>query len=138
MKNTYLSIEKQFEKLTLLSTAILGNSITFMLAFCLVLYWWINDIESKASVHQIIGDIIFGTTFLSLFIIQKSFNRYSALIHLKINELVSSHENANNAVINFESKSEREIKEILKEYTDIENETGENDASIDEDLSKKP
>ncbi|WP_395075811.1 low affinity iron permease family protein [Flavobacterium sp.] len=138
MKNTYLSIEKQFEKLTLLSTAILGNSITFMLAFCLVLYWWINDIESKASVHQIIGDIIFGTTFLSLFIIQKSFNRYSALIHLKINELVSSHENANNAVINFESKSEREIKEILKEYTDIENETGENDAAIEEDLSKKP
>ena len=136
MRNTYLHIEKQFEKLTTLSTTILGNSITFMLAFCLVLYWWINDIESKASVHQIIGDIIFGTTFLSLFIIQKSFNRYSALIHLKINELVSSHEHANNAVINFETKSEREIKEILKEYIEIEDEIIESEESIDKDNSK--
>ena len=137
MRNTYLHIEKQFEKLTTLSTTILGNSITFMAAFCLVLYWWINDIESKASVHQIVGDIIFGTTFLSLFIIQKSFNRYSALIHLKINELVSSHEHANNAVINFETKSEREIKEILKEYIEIEDEKIESEESIDEDNSKK-
>lgn len=133
MKNTYLNIEKQFEKLTLLSTSVLGNSISFMVAFCLVLYWWINDIDSKASVHQIIGDIIFGTTFLSLFIIQKSFNRYSALIHLKINELVSSHENANNAVINFESKSEREIKEVLKEYAEIENEIIEMEKKSHED-----
>ena len=136
MRNTYLHIEKQFEKLTTLSTTILGNSITFMVAFCLVLYWWINDIESEASVHQIIGDIIFGTTFLSLFIIQKSFNRYSALIHLKINELVSSHEHANNAVINFETKSEREIKEILKEYIEIEDEIIELEKTIDEDNSK--
>ena len=136
MRNTYLHLEKQFEKLTTLSTTILGNSITFMVAFCLVLYWWINDIESEASVHQIIGDIIFGTTFLSLFIIQKSFNRYSALIHLKINELVSSHEHANNAVINFETKSEREIKEILKEYIEIEEEIIEFEKSIDEDNSK--
>ena len=137
MKQTYLHIEKYFEKLTIVSTAILGNSITFMLALCLVLYWWVNDIESKASVHQIIGDIIFGITFLSLFIIQKSFNRYSALIHLKINELVSSHEHANNNVINFETKSEREIKEILKEYVDPEEEIIESNESSENDDSKK-
>lgn len=138
MKNTYLNIEKQFEKLTSFSTAILGNSISFMLAFCLVLYWWVNDIESKATVHQMIGDIIFGTTFLSLFIIQKSFNRYSALLHLKINELVSSHENANNSVIHLETKSEREIKEILKEYTVSEEEISDFNESLDEDKSKNP
>ena len=130
MRNTYLHLEKQFEKLTTLSTTILGNSITFMVAFCLVLYWWINDIESKASVHQIIGDIIFGTTFLSLFIIQKSFNRYSALIHLKMNELISSHETANNDVMNVGDKTEREIWQLQQDYIEVQD-------VIEEELEKE-
>lgn len=120
MKKTYITIEKAFEKLTSIATALLGNSITFILAFCLVLFWWINNVFTKSDTHQIIGDIIFGITFLSLFIIQKSFNRFSALLHLKINELVSSHEPANNSVLEASDKTEREIKELTREY--IENE----------------
>jgi low affinity Fe/Cu permease len=120
MNKHYLNIERKFEILTAFATKILGNSISFLIAFCLVIFWWINDFFSNASIHQIIGDIIFGTTFLSLFIIQKSFNRYSALIHLKMNELISSHEPANNAVMNTRDKTEREITKLHQEY--IENE----------------
>ena len=69
--------------------------------------------------HVIIGDIIFGTTFLSLFIIQKSFNRFSASLHLKVNELVSSHETASNSVMNAEVKTERELTELSREYADL-------------------
>lgn len=112
-------MEKNFERLVSLATAILGNSITFVLAFCLVLFWWINNIFTTRDVHQILGDIIFGTTFLSLFIIQKSFNRFSGSLHLKVNELVSSHESANNSVINSEVKTEREITELSREYADL-------------------
>ena len=57
--------------------------------------------------HQIVGGIIFGTPFLSLFIIQKSFNKLSDSIHLKSNDLVSSHETASNSVINAEVKTEK-------------------------------
>ena len=70
--------------------------------------------------HQIVGDFIFGTTFLSLFIIQKSNNRFSAILHLKLNELIASHEPASNSVIHAEEKSEREIIELAKEYAEIE------------------
>ena len=70
--------------------------------------------------HQNIGDFIFGTTFLSLFIIQKSFNKYSALLHLKVNELISSHETANNSVMDTNEKTEKEITELAKEYIDKE------------------
>lgn len=111
--------EKTFERLVSLATTILGNSITFILALCLVLFWWINNIFTTKDVHQIVGDIIFGTTFLSLFIIQKSFNKFSASVHLKINELVSSHEPANNSVMNAEEKTEREISELSREYADL-------------------
>ena len=119
MKNLYISAEHLFEKLTSLATTILGNSITFIVALCLVIFWWVNNIFTTRDVHQIIGDIIFGVTFLSLFIIQKSFNRFSGSLHIKLNELLSSTETARNAVMNAEVKSEREISELSKEYTEL-------------------
>lgn len=114
----YLKIELVFEKLTLIATRILGNSITFIIAFIMVIFWWSTNLFTSKDSHQNIGDIIFGITFLSLFVIQKSFNRYSALIHLKINELISSHEPANNSVMNTAQKTEQEIRELSKEYID--------------------
>lgn len=120
MKQFYLNVERNFEKLVSLATRILGNSITFILAFALVLFWWINTLFHSKDLHLIIGDFIFGTTFLSLFIIQKSFNRYSALIHLKMNELISSHEMADNSVMDTNQKTEKEINELTKEYIEDE------------------
>jgi low affinity Fe/Cu permease len=119
MNRFYSYTEHIFEKLTSLATTLLGNSITFILAFCLVIFWWINNLFNQPDIHTLIGDIIFGVTFLSLFIIQKSFNRFSSSLHLKINELVSSNDSANNAVINAEEKTEREISELSKEYAEI-------------------
>ena len=116
MKKTYQHTERIFEKLTGFITKFLGNSITFLAAFALVIFWWSNDEFRSRGIHQTVGDIIFGTTFLSLFIIQKSFNIYSAHIHLKMNELISSHEPANNAVMDMSKKTEKEIVELYKEY----------------------
>ena len=127
----YSFTEKTFERLVSLATAILGNSITFILAFGLVVFWWINNIFTTRDIHQIIGDIIFGTTFLSLFIIQKSFNKFSGSLHLKINELVSSHETASNSVINAEEKTEREITELSREYAELVEQVKEIEDEID-------
>ena len=115
----YIKIEKTFEKLTSIAKRVLGNSITFVFASCLVIFWWATNLFTSNDSHQNIGDIIFGITFLSLFIIQKSFNRYSALIHLKMNELISSHESANNAVMNTSQKTEQEIRELSNEYIEM-------------------
>lgn len=120
MKTKLLTIEKTFENLTSLATKILGNSFTFLLAFCLVIFWWATNLFTSNDMHQNIGDVIFGITFLSLFIIQKSFNRYSALMHLKLNELVSSNVEASNSVLNTQKKTESEIIELAKEYIDEE------------------
>lgn len=119
MNKIYHHTENLFEKLVSAATIILGNSISFLIALCLVLFWWINSVFTSRDIHLLIGDIIFGITFLSLFIIQKSFNRFSASLNLKINELVSSHEHASNTVLNAEVKTEREITELSKEYSDL-------------------
>jgi len=119
IKRMYHHAESGFEKLTSFATMILGNSITFLFALCLVLFWWMNNLTNHPSIHEIIGDIIFGSTFLCLFIIQKSFNRFAAGLHLKINELVSATENAKNTVMNADVKTELEIIELAKEYIDL-------------------
>ena len=56
---------------------------------------------------------------MSFFIIQKTFNRFSASLHLKVNELVSSHEFASNSVISTDAKTEHELIELSREYTEL-------------------
>ena len=131
MKRAYRNIEKGFEKLTTLDTTIMGNSITFIFATGVVAYWLTNKDFRVMDVHQKIGDAILGLTFLSLFVIQKSFNRFSGSLHLKINELVASHEAASNKVINIEEKTEQEITELSKEYAELAI------AALEEDEIKK-
>jgi len=87
-----------------------------------VLYWLSNKRFYTENIHSSIGDLILGITFLSLFLIQKSFNRFSASLYLKVNELISSHESASNTVINLEEKTELEIKELSKEYNELNDE----------------
>jgi low affinity Fe/Cu permease len=119
MNKLLMHIERYFEKLTSIATAILGNSITFIIAFCTVIFWFSNKEFYTRGIHAIIGDVILGVTFLSLFIIQKTFNRFSGALHLKVNELVASHETASNSVINVETKTELEITELSKEYAEL-------------------
>jgi low affinity Fe/Cu permease len=118
MKIIYMRMEKLFERVATIAIAILGNSITFIIALCLTFYW-LSNIRYTRDIHSTIGDIILGVTFLSLFIIQKSFNRFSASLHLKVNELVSSHEPASNAVIDLKEKTEHEITKLSEKYSAI-------------------
>jgi low affinity Fe/Cu permease len=125
MKNIYRHTERGFEKLTSIATAILGNSITFVIALGTVIFWLTNKRFYTQDIHACIGDVILGVTFLYLFIIQKSFIHFSAALHLKVNELVASHEPASNAVMNAEEKTEDEITELSKEYAELAEEIKE-------------
>jgi len=119
MKNIYRETENVFEKLVSVAIAVLGNSITFIVALCVVIFWLTNKQFYRQDIHSSIADVLLGIAFLSLFIIQKSFNRFSASLHLKVNELVASHEPAKNAVLNLEKKTEHELTELSKEYTEL-------------------
>jgi low affinity Fe/Cu permease len=119
MKKAYRHLERGFEKLVSIATAILGNSITFILALCTVIFWLTNKRFYTQDIHSCIGDLILGVAFLSLFIIQKSFNRFSASLHLKVNELVASHDPASNRVINAEERTEHELNVLSKEYAGL-------------------
>jgi hypothetical protein len=127
MKSKYRNFEKFFEKITSLITGILGSSVTFFLALVMIVFWFLNRSYSNHDTNEVIRDLIHATTFLSLFVIQKEFSRFSGSLHLKVNELVASTETASNSVINVESKTEIEINELQKEYAELADKIERND-----------
>ena len=119
MKNIYRQIEIAFEKLASTATRIYGNSLTFLLALAMVFYYVSTPRFYRQDLHDCIRDLITCTMFISFFIIQKTVNRFSVALQLKMNELVAAHENASNKMINVEDKSEEELKELSKHYTTL-------------------
>jgi len=108
-----------------------------MIALCTVIYWLSNKRFFIQDIHSQIGDVILGVAFLSLFIIQKSFNRFSASLHLKVNELIASHEPANNSVMNAEEKTEHELTILSKEYSELIELVKEKKEEIEEEIEEK-
>jgi low affinity Fe/Cu permease len=119
MKQIYIKTERGFEQLTSIAIGILGNSITFGIALITVIFWLTHRLFYAQDINERIGDVIQGVTFLSLFIIQKSFKRFSTSLHLKVNELVVSHEPASNAVISLGEKTDRDLTALLNTYAEV-------------------
>ena len=119
MKIIYRKIENTFEKFSSIATKVLGNSITFICALIFVLLYFTDKTVLAQPRNKTIMDVIFAVTFLSIFIIQKSVNRYSTALHLKMNELVAAHDKASNRMINIEEKTEAEMDELSKHYSSL-------------------
>ena len=116
---TYKKIENFFEKMANATSTWLGNSLVFIGALLLVVFWFCVHDWSKISLSTTIGDIILSITFLSFFIIQRTFTHFSLALHLKVNELVAAQENARNEIIKAEKKTGEEIAELGKEHDRI-------------------
>ena len=63
MKNIYRYTERGFEKLASIAIATLGNSITFIIALCTVIFWLCNKEFYTQNIHASIGDVILGVAF---------------------------------------------------------------------------
>lgn len=142
MRDFYRSIEIRFEKLASVATRIYGNSLTFILAFITVVIYLSSPRFYLQNFHDCIRDIILCISFLSFFIIQKTVNRFSVSLQLKINELVAAHEHASNKMINIEEKTEEELQELSKHYSTLKDkieESGEHSThhSIDHILDEQ-
>src|SRR5882757_2714347 len=86
-----------------------GSSWAFACAFLIIVGWLVTGpIFHFSDTWQLV--INTGTTivtFLMVFLIQRSQNKDSLAIQLKLNELVASHEYASNRLVNVESLSEQ-------------------------------
>ena len=116
MKKLYVYLDTRFERITMATMNVMGNSITFLVAVLIVLFWLTGKEFRSQALHQQIENIIVAVTFLTLFTIQKEFKRFSASLHIKLNELISSNKEANNKIMIVEEKTESELQELTKMY----------------------
>lgn len=119
MKTTENKKNKNFfERFSAAVTKATGSTAAFSLAFLVVLVWaCTGPLFHYSETWQLV--INTGTTiitFLMVFLIQKSQNKDSLAIQLKLNELVAAHEFASNRLVNVEDMTEEELKIIQKYY----------------------
>lgn len=112
--NFYKKIDNVFEKMANFASHLIGNSMVFIVAVGLVIFWFCVHDWGSVSMTETIYHVIISITFLSFFIIQRTFTHFTKALHLKINELVVSNEKAHNNVVNAEEKSSDEMKEMSK------------------------
>ncbi|MDV6215537.1 low affinity iron permease family protein [Mucilaginibacter sp. L3T2-6] len=110
-----------FERFSNWATAATGSSAAFLTALTIIIIWLVTGPVFKYSdTWQLI--INTGTTivtFLMVFLIQKAQNKDSKAIHLKLNELVASHEGSSNRMVNIEDLTEEELDHLYKFYISL-------------------
>jgi len=110
-----------FEKFANWATNATGSSTAFILAATTIVIWaGTGPVFKYSETWQLI--INTGTTiitFLMVFLIQKTQNKDSKAIHLKLNEIIAAHQGASNRMVNIEDITETELDQLHKFYVRI-------------------
>lgn len=112
------AFERGLESAARKVTAWTGSTSAFALSVSVVLIWVLTGpLFHYSDTWQLV--INTGTTvvtFLMVFLIQRSQNKDSLALHLKLNEIVAAVKGASNRLIDVESLSERELRALHVHY----------------------
>lgn len=115
------SLTRMFDAFASFVTRWAGSPMAFGGAVFIVAIWVVSGpVFHYSDGWQLV--INTGTTiitFLMVFLIQQSQNKDSVAIHLKLNELLASQQNANNRLIGIEDASEQDLRRIAQAYLQL-------------------
>jgi len=113
-----------------------GTSQAFGCAVGVIVVWAVlGPVFGFSDTWQLV--INTGTTvvtFLMVFLIQRSQNKDSQAIHLKLNEIVAALHGASNRLINVEDLTEQEVQMLHRHYQQL-SEIAKRDGSLTESHS---
>lgn len=117
ISNKQLKTARIFARISAYVTRKAGSPVVTIVAFLLVLLWALTGplFGFSDTWQLVINTSTTIITFLMVFIIQQSQNKDTAAIHLKLNELIASHELASNRLVDIEDLTEEELI-LLKQY----------------------
>jgi low affinity Fe/Cu permease len=98
-----------------------GSNMALIFAVFFVLAWIVSGFfmhftEDWALIMATVSAVV---TFVMVFLIQKSQNKDSMAIQLKLNELVAANELASNRLVDVEGMTEDELRVIKKYYSKL-------------------
>lgn len=114
-------ITRAFDSFASAVTRWAGSPIAFALAVTSVVVWGFTGplFHYSENWQLVINTGTTIVTFIMVFLIQQSQNKDSVALHLKLNELISSHRAANDKLIGIEGASEDELRQLAATYLSV-------------------
>jgi low affinity Fe/Cu permease len=120
MKNTKSKISL-FEKLSSVVTKSVGSTSAFILALFIVIAWLFTGplFDYSDTWQLVINTSTTIITFLMVFLIQRSQNKESLAIQIKLNELIATSQRASNRLIDIEDLTEDELQTLERYFNEL-------------------
>ena len=112
------SLAQLMEAFSRRATAAAGSSSAFIIACGVIIAWAVTGPFAHYSDtwQLIINTSTTIVTFLMVFLIQRSQNKDSMAVQLKLNELIAAMQGASNHLINVEDHDESELRVLRQHY----------------------
>jgi low affinity Fe/Cu permease len=119
--NKRVLVNRALERFAFITTLWCGSSWAFLLAAILVLAWLISGpffhfTDTWQLVMNTISSIV---TFLMVFLLQRSQNKESLAMQVKLDELIAAMKGASNRLISVEDLSEQEVRALHERFAKI-------------------
>ncbi len=110
-----------FEKFSSYVTKKAGSTGAFVIAIAIIIIWLITGpfFHYSDTWQLVINTATTIITFIMVFLIQRSQNKESLAMQLKLNELISSSNLASNRLIDVEDLTEEELITLEKYYAEL-------------------
>ncbi|MFT4067400.1 low affinity iron permease family protein [Paraburkholderia sp.] len=133
-------VARAFDAFASSVTRLAGSPVAFGIAAITVFVWAVTGplFHFSDGWQLVINTGTTIVTFLMVFLIQQSQNKDSVAVHLKLNELLASHRQANNQLIGIEDASEDDLRRLAAAYLQLAAKAagaGNQQESVDVDAS---
>ena len=117
-------MNETFRRFALKVSQVMGTPWTFVLAVLVILVWAISGpfFGFSDTWQLVINTSTTIITFLMVFLIQNTQNRDSRAIHLKLDEIISSLEQARNSMLVVEDLPDEKIEQLKQEFNALQKE----------------
>jgi len=122
-----------FHRFSTKTSEIVGSYWAFCIATLTILIWCLTGpmFHFSDTWQLVINTSTTIVTFLMVFLIQNTQNRDAKAMQLKLDELIRSHKEARNALIDLEDLSDEEINRLEAEFASLR----EQDAALHNSLT---
>jgi low affinity Fe/Cu permease len=98
-----------------------GKPVTFALALAVIVAWALTGpiFHYNDTWQLVINTSTTIITFLMIFLVQNTQNRESDAIQVKLDELIRSMKHAHNDMLNAESLTDEELRQLLEHYESL-------------------
>jgi low affinity Fe/Cu permease len=116
--------EKGFHVFATRAANAVGNKWAFLAAMFIIVLWLVSGpyFHYSDTWQLIINTGTTVVTFLVVFLIQNTQNRDARAIHLKLDEIIKSIDQAHNEMIDIEHLSDDELQKLANKYQKVREE----------------